>query len=65
MTTTEDKFSKEGRVKVYAKVPFKDDQGDHRVGSEITMAYETPEQQSDVDTMIRYGVLSKTKPEKN
>lgn len=59
------KFTKEGVIKVYAKVPFKDTDGDHAVGSEIEMPYGTAEQQAEVDTMVRYGVLTKTKPKKS
>ncbi len=49
-------------VTLYALVPFKDSRGSYAKGQEFTMLHNTDSQQAEVQSLLTYGVATKTPP---
>lgn len=47
-------------MKAYVVTPYSDSTGKHDVGEEVEF---TPEEKEGVNTLINYGILSRSKPE--
>lgn len=47
-------------MKAYVATPYTDSTGKHEVGEEVQFK---PEEKDGVETLINYGILSKTAPE--
>lgn len=47
-------------AKAYVAIPYTDAEGKHEVGEEVEFPRDTDEQKLAFDTMLRYGLISKT-----
>lgn len=50
-------------MKAYVAIPYTDSEGEHPVGEEVEFPRNTDEEKASVDTLVRYGIISTTKPE--
>lgn len=50
-------------AKAYVATEYTDAEGKHEVGQEVEFPRDTDEQKLSFDTLLRYGIISKTPPE--
>lgn len=48
-------------MKFYVAIPYTDAKGEHKVGQQVEFPRETDQDKASVDTLLRYGVISRDK----
>lgn len=56
-------MSESKNITLWCVIPFKDADGHHNAGKQFSMPYETEVQQAEVQSLLTYGIASKTAPE--